>query len=146
MPAKTAPFLPIKDEQCCHGMVSIGVDLLDAYQDIPFGTPAWKRSYGRNPVEKTISMIKDQRRPESRMVPGFRSSCSHHRRVGPSHPTYSADSTLINLPASGKSYLAGKMGLLYDAPYDFDQHHIGSHCGGCPTGGRGVAGQRVAVR
>ena len=28
-------------------MVSVPVDLLDAYQDIPFGTPAWKRSYGR---------------------------------------------------------------------------------------------------
>ena len=37
------------------------VDLLDTYQDIPFGTPAWKRSYGRrNPVEKTFSMIKDK--------------------------------------------------------------------------------------
>ena len=61
MPAKTAPFLPIENEQCCHGMVSIGVDKLDAYQDIPFGTPAWKRSYGRrNPSEKTISMIKDK--------------------------------------------------------------------------------------
>ena len=42
-------------------MVSVPVDLLDSYQDIPFGTPAWKRSYGRrNPSEKTISMIKDK--------------------------------------------------------------------------------------
>lgn len=39
-------------------MVSISVDKLDAYQDIPYGTPAWKRSYGRrNPVETTFSMI-----------------------------------------------------------------------------------------
>ena len=54
-------FLPIEDEQCCHGMVSIGVDKLDAYQDIPFGTPAHDKSYGRrNPSEKTISMIKDK--------------------------------------------------------------------------------------
>ena len=60
-PAKTAPFLPIENTQCCHGMVSITADLLDASQDIPFGTPAWKRSYGRrNPSEKTISMIKDK--------------------------------------------------------------------------------------
>ena len=40
VPNKTAPFLPIEDTQCCHGKVSIGVDKLDAYQDIPFGTPA----------------------------------------------------------------------------------------------------------
>ena len=61
VPAETAPFLPIEDTQCCHGKVSIPADLLDAYQDIPFGTPAWKRSYGRrNPVEKTFSMIKDK--------------------------------------------------------------------------------------
>ena len=58
---ETAPYLPIEDKQCCHGKVSIPADLLDAYQDIPFGTPAWKRSYGRrNPIEKTISMIKDK--------------------------------------------------------------------------------------
>ena len=42
-------------------MVSIPVDKLDAYQDIPYGTPAWKRSYGRrNPSETTFSMIKDK--------------------------------------------------------------------------------------
>ncbi|MCQ3805382.1 MAG: transposase [Acidimicrobiia bacterium] len=42
-------------------MVSVPVDLLDSYQDIPFGTRAWKRSYGRrNPSEKTISMLKDK--------------------------------------------------------------------------------------
>lgn len=61
VPNKTAPFLPTTDGYCCEGMVSVGVDKLDAYQDIPFGTPAWKRSYGRrNPSEKTISMIKDK--------------------------------------------------------------------------------------
>ena len=61
VPAKTAPFLPIEDTQCCHGKVSIPADLLDAYQDIPFGTPAHDKSYGRrNPVEKTFSMIKDK--------------------------------------------------------------------------------------
>lgn len=61
IPNKTAPFLPSTDQHCCGGMVSIGVDKLDAYQDLPFGTPAWKRSYGRrNPSEKTISMVKDK--------------------------------------------------------------------------------------
>ena len=61
VPADTAPYLPIEDEQCCHGKVSIGVDKLDAYQDIPYGTPAHDKSYGRrNPSEKTISMIKDK--------------------------------------------------------------------------------------
>ena len=61
IPSKTAPFLPIEDKYCCGGMVSIGVDKLDAYQDIPFGTPAHDKSYGRrNPIEKTISMIKDK--------------------------------------------------------------------------------------
>ena len=61
VPAETAPFLPIEDTQCCHGKVSIPADLLDAYQDIPYGTPAHGKSYGRrNPVEKTFSMIKDK--------------------------------------------------------------------------------------
>ena len=61
IPAEAAPHLSIEGEQCCHGMVSVPVDLLDSYQDIPFGTPAWKRSYGRrNPSEKTISMLKDK--------------------------------------------------------------------------------------
>ncbi len=42
-------------------MASVPVDLLDAYQDIPFGTPAHDKSYGRrNPSEKTFSMIKDK--------------------------------------------------------------------------------------
>ena len=39
IPNKAAPYLRIEAEQCCHGMVSIPADLLDAYQDIPFGTP-----------------------------------------------------------------------------------------------------------
>ena len=61
MPAETAPFLPIEYTQCCHGKVSIPADLLDAYQDIPFGTPAHDKSHGRrDPVEKTFSMIKDK--------------------------------------------------------------------------------------
>ena len=37
------------------------MELLDACQDIPWGTPAHDKSYGRrNPSEKTISMIKDK--------------------------------------------------------------------------------------
>ena len=61
VPNKTAPFLRTEDEYCCEGMVSIPVDKLDSVQDIPSGTPAWKKSYGRrNPSEKTISMIKDK--------------------------------------------------------------------------------------
>ena len=61
VPAETAPYLRIEEEQCCHGMVSVPVDLLDAYQDIPFGAPAHDKSYGRrNPSEKTFSMIKDK--------------------------------------------------------------------------------------
>ena len=71
-PAKTAPFLPIEDTQCCHGKVSIPADLLDAYQDIPYGTPAHDKSYGRrNPVEKTFSMIKDKGGLKAESVPAF---------------------------------------------------------------------------
>ena len=82
VPAETAPFLPIEDTQCCHGKVSIPADLLDAYQDIPFGTPAWKRSYGRrNPVEKTFSMIKDKGGLQAGWCRSFRSRRPHHRRV-----------------------------------------------------------------
>ena len=61
VPNKTAPYRRIEAEQCCHGMASVPADLLDAYQDIPFGAPAQDKSYGRrNPSEKTISMIKDK--------------------------------------------------------------------------------------
>ena len=61
VPSSTAPHMPIKDKHCCQGMVSITADKLDAYQDIPYGTTAWKQSYGRrNPSEKTFSMIKDK--------------------------------------------------------------------------------------
>ena len=67
-------------------MASIGVDKLDAYQNIPFGTPAHDKSYGRrNPSEKTISMIKDKGGLTPESVPGVRSRRSHHRSPGTGH-------------------------------------------------------------
>ena len=60
-PSNTAPHIPIEDKYCCGGMVSIGVEMLDAFQEITYGTPAHDKSYGRrNPSEKTFSMIKDK--------------------------------------------------------------------------------------
>ena len=51
----------IDDEYCCRGTVTIPVNKLDTYQDIPFGTPAWNKRYGgRLRVETTNSMVKDK--------------------------------------------------------------------------------------
>ena len=86
IPNKAAPFLPIEDEQCCHGMVSITADLLDASQDIPFGTPAHDKSYGTSqPQRENHLHDQGQRRPDTRMVPLLRPSRSHHRRPSPGH-------------------------------------------------------------
>lgn len=51
----------IDDEYCCRGTVTIHVDKLDTYQDIPYGTPAWHQRYaGRLRGETTNSMLKDK--------------------------------------------------------------------------------------
>ena len=47
----------IDDEYCCRGTVTIPVDKLDTYQDIPYGTPAWQK---RLRAETTNSMLKDK--------------------------------------------------------------------------------------
>ena len=55
------PHLPIEDEVCCVAFASVTVDLLDSFQRIPYGTLAWKQSYGRrNIIEKANSMLKDK--------------------------------------------------------------------------------------
>ena len=55
------PHLPIEDEVCCVAFASVTVDLLDSFQRIPYGTLAWKRSYGRrNIIEKANSLLKDK--------------------------------------------------------------------------------------
>ena len=72
VPTKAAPYLPSEDEQCCGGKVSIPADLLDAYQGVPFGAPAWKRSYRRrNPSETAISMLKDKGGLKAGWCPAF---------------------------------------------------------------------------
>ena len=51
----------IDTEYCCDGMVNIKGKDLDTFQVIPFGTPAWKKSYGRrNTSENTFSQAKDK--------------------------------------------------------------------------------------
>ncbi|WP_419865380.1 hypothetical protein [Candidatus Poriferisodalis sp.] len=49
-----APLLPTPKGKklCCEGHVTISLELLDKYQDTPYGTAAWFLSYGRrNQVE-----------------------------------------------------------------------------------------------
>lgn len=51
---KDAPLLPTPKGQtvCCRGHITISLELLDKYQNTPFGTDAWYLSYGRrNQVE-----------------------------------------------------------------------------------------------
>ena len=64
-PTKPNPNIPyagnIDDEYCCQGTVTIPVDKLDTYQDIPYGTPAWQKRYGgRLMGETSNSMLKDK--------------------------------------------------------------------------------------
>ena len=55
------PLLSIEDEYCCLGLASVSLALLDSFQRIPYGTLAWKQSYGRrNIIEKSNSMLKDK--------------------------------------------------------------------------------------
>ena len=55
------PYLPIEDEYCCLGLASVSLALLDSFQRIPYGTLAWKQSYGRrNIIEKSNAMLKDK--------------------------------------------------------------------------------------
>ena len=82
VPNSTAPFLPIEDEYCCFGKASIGVDLLDAYQDIPFGTPAHEKATDVEIPARTPSRRSRTRGPQIRMVPRLRSCRSHPRRPG----------------------------------------------------------------
>lgn len=53
-PRDDAPMLPTPKGQknCCDGPVTIDLELLDKYQNTPYGTKAWFLSYGRrNQVE-----------------------------------------------------------------------------------------------
>ncbi|WP_419922603.1 transposase [Candidatus Poriferisodalis sp.] len=46
---------------CCNGTAKTSVDLLDQYQRIPYGTKAWRTSYGRrNQVENVNKELRDQ--------------------------------------------------------------------------------------
>ena len=55
------PFLSIEDEYCCLGLASVSLALLDSFQRIPYGTLAWKQSYGRrNIIKKSNAMLKDK--------------------------------------------------------------------------------------
>ena len=55
------PHLPIDEEYCCVAFASVTVDLLDSFQLIPYGTLAWKLSYGRrNSIETRNSILKDK--------------------------------------------------------------------------------------
>ena len=45
---------------CCNGQVSAYIDELDFYQDHPYGTPVWWKSYHRrSTVESVIGKLKD---------------------------------------------------------------------------------------
>ena len=58
---RKAPYAtPIDQEHCCKGTLTIPVEKLDTYQHIPFGTPAWKKSYGRRlQIENLNSLVKN---------------------------------------------------------------------------------------
>lgn len=61
-PNPDIPYVgPIEDEYCCWGTVTIPVEELDTYQQIPFGTPAWKKSYARRvQIENLNGIAKDK--------------------------------------------------------------------------------------
>ena len=62
---KPDPDIPyvgaIEEEYCCRGTVTIPVEKLDTYQQIPYGTPAWKKSYNRRvQIENLNGIVKDK--------------------------------------------------------------------------------------
>ena len=60
---KDAPFVARTDEAeyCCPGRVTVPVKYLDRYQSIPFGTTAWKQSYGRrNQIENLNGLLRNK--------------------------------------------------------------------------------------
>ena len=59
---RDAPYgATIDQEYCCKGTLTIPVEELDTYQHIPFGTLAWKKSYGRRlQIENLNSLVKDK--------------------------------------------------------------------------------------
>ena len=61
-PALGAPYIAgTGREYCCEGLVTADADQLDNYQNVPYGTAAWQRSYGRrNQVENTNSRLRDK--------------------------------------------------------------------------------------
>ena len=66
---------------CCGGLLTVNLEHLDRYQAVPYGTPAWQRSYGRrNQVENANKMLKDKKRPLIRIVQSFRHRPAHARR------------------------------------------------------------------
>ena len=58
---RKAPYVAtIDQEYCCQGTLTIPVEKLDTYQHIPFGTPAWKKRYGRRmQIENLNSLVKN---------------------------------------------------------------------------------------
>ena len=60
---KNAPFVARTDdaEYCCPGRVTVPVEYLDRYQSIPYGTTAWKKSYGRrNQIENLNGILRNK--------------------------------------------------------------------------------------
>ena len=56
----SVPYLGgITTEHCCDGLVTLNSTQLANYQNVPYGTTAWKRSYGRrNQIENTNSRLR----------------------------------------------------------------------------------------
>ena len=60
---KNAPRITLSHNAtyCCPGKVTIPVEGLDYYQTHPYGTTAWKESYGRRPqIENLNGILKDK--------------------------------------------------------------------------------------
>ena len=57
---KSVPYLAgITTEHCCDGLVTLNSTQLANYQNVPYGTTAWKHSYGRrNQIENTNSRLR----------------------------------------------------------------------------------------
>ena len=57
---RSVPYLAgITTEHCCDGLVTLNSTQLANYQNVPYGTTAWKHSYGRrNQIENTNSRLR----------------------------------------------------------------------------------------
>ena len=105
---KNAPFVARTDdaEYCCPGRVTVPVEYLDRYQSIPYGTTAWKKSYGRrNQIENLNGILRNKGSLDDRWCHALGNSARFIGSVmlGVAHLLRETKQAWLNANANGNS-------------------------------------------